>query len=316
MAARQFHFSEELQHMDTSPEAKAAKFGTTREEGDRYFEKCAAADRIKYAPMFNGTAKVAEEPTDALFSDLTALPLSVHLKDGSTYPLPLAILTEIINRSSHRVITRKCNCRYTWGCKSYDQSIGCLHIGAATAEEPESLSRHVSKEEAIEHARFAIESGLLPYVGRLEFDNRYWGIWSGEPIFTVCFCCPCCCMSRRGYTYLHPLNKSWKYHPLAGLRWKLDPTRCLGDDCSTCVRQCPARALKMVDGHLQYDKEKCILCGQCVSRCQGRAITIETDNLEAAINTLISRYDGLCGDLGFEGADYAQAVLKSTPKNA
>ena len=51
------------------------------------------------------------------------------------------------------------------------------------------MARHVSKEEAIAHVKHAIDLGLLPFVGKMDVDNEVWGIWSGEPIFTVCLCC-------------------------------------------------------------------------------------------------------------------------------
>ena len=313
MAVKRIRFSDDPKKLGRTAEDKLARFGVTREDGERYFDEVYAANRIKYRPMYEGTATIPDEPVDMTFADLTCLPPAIQIPGGESYPLPLAVITEIINRSSHRVITRNCSCRTTFECRSYDRNIGCLHIGAATAEEPESVARHVSKEEAIEHVRFALEVGLLPYVGKFDYDNEFWGIWSGEPMFTVCLCCPCCCLSRKSYTYLHPVNKPMKFNGLKGLRWKLNPDRCLVEDCASCTRHCPGKALSIVDGKLMYKKDQCILCGECMSRCQRRAITIETDDLEGTINNLIGRYDGLCGDLGFHGEDYAKAVLKNTP---
>lgn len=312
MAIKRIRYKDNPLKVNRTAQEKLATFGTTREEGDRYMAREYAKSFETFGPAVRGTATIPDEPQDMLYADLTALPPFVDV-GGESYPLPLAVITEIINRSSHRVITRNCSCRTTFDCQSYDKSIGCLHIGAATAEEPESVARHVSKEEAIEHVRYALSVGLLPYVGKLDYDNEFWGIWSGEPMFTVCLCCPCCCITRHSYTYLHPVNKPMKFNGLKGLRWKIDPARCLGDDCGACVRHCVGKALHFEDGKLRYTKEQCILCGECMSRCMRSAISIETDDLEATINNLVGRYDGQCGDLGFQGEEYAKAVLRTTP---
>ena len=105
-----------------------------------------------------------------------------------------------------------------------------------------------------------------------------------------------------------------KFNGAKGLHWKLDASKCLGDDCGTCTRHCVGKALKLEGGHLKYDPSKCILCGECMSRCLRKAISIVTDDLEGTINSLIGRYDGQCGDLGFgDNKDYASEVLKTTP---
>ena len=148
-------------------------------------------------------------------------------------------------------------------------------------------------------------------MGRMDVDNEVWGIWSGEPMFTVCLCCPCCCIPRRGYQYLHPEQKKWQFNPSTQLRWKFNPTKCSHELCGACVRQCPARALKFEDGRLKYDADACLRCGRCQQVCLDGCITIETPNLEALINELFGRYDGQCGDLGFHGEDYTEAVIQT-----
>lgn len=310
MAVR-YHFSDDPNRLGRSDEEKFDLFGRTTEEGEEYFARRRLWHREFYGPSNWGTAEVATQPKDMYYCDITPLPPTIKIESGETFPLPLAVIIEVINRTSHRVITRHCTCRYAFDCQSYDANIGCLHIGAATAEEPDTVARHVSKEEAIEHVKFAVKSGLLPFVGKMDVDNEVWGIWSGEPMFTVCLCCPCCCIPRRGYQYLHPENKSWQFHAQEGLQWKLDTTKCLQSECQSCVRQCPAKALSMVDGKVKYDRDKCIFCGRCQTLCQKSAIDIETKDIKKLVNDLFGRLDGQCGDLGFEGREYADSVLET-----
>ena len=315
MAVRTLHYKDQPEKVARTAEDKLKVYGTTLEDGDRYFDRIHAAVDKLYGDQVRRKAKVATEPTDNfLYGDLTALPKEVITPDGTAYPLPLAIITEVINRSEHRVITRNCTCRTTFECRSYDTKIGCVHIGKATAEEPDTVANHVSKQEAIDHVKFAISLGLLPYIAKLDFDNEFWGIWSGEPMFTVCLCCPCCCLSRNTYAYMHPLDQARRFHPGHGLKWKYNASKCRGEDCQVCVRQCYfAHAITFENGHIKHDNDKCVMCGQCVSRCPGGALSIATDDLEDTIRGIMKRYDGQCGDLGFNGEDYAEAILRTTP---
>ena len=83
------------------------------------------------------------------------------------------------------------------------------------------------------------------------------------------------------------------------------------EECGMCVRQCPAKALSIQNGKVTYNPNACLYCGRCQQLCPRQAITIETPNLEALINDLFGRYDGQCGDLGFQNEDYAKAVIET-----
>lgn len=55
----------------------------------------------------------------------------------------------------------------------------------------------------------------------------------------------------------------------------------------TCVRVCPAKAIKIADKHAQILPDRCIGCGQCVVMCAQEAIQYrnEMQNVENLINT-------------------------------
>ena len=38
-------------------------------------------------------------------------------------------------------------------------------------------------------------------------------------------------------------------------------------DCYKCVRNCPVKAISIIDYHASIDDERCILCGKCISVC-------------------------------------------------
>ncbi|MDZ7392773.1 MAG: 4Fe-4S binding protein, partial [candidate division KSB1 bacterium] len=46
--------------------------------------------------------------------------------------------------------------------------------------------------------------------------------------------------------------------------------------CYSCVRNCPARAIKIIEGQAEVIKERCIGCGNCVLVCAQKAKKIES----------------------------------------
>ncbi len=56
----------------------------------------------------------------------------------------------------------------------------------------------------------------------------------------------------------------------AGIKYRVDPTRCSG--CGDCTRLCPVSAIELVNGSSSIDPDLCIGCGQCIGVCTHDAI--------------------------------------------
>jgi ferredoxin len=273
------------------------------QEDEHYLEQMAVQWRGLYpAPGSPEEKALKAQMVDAASEDDEAsyIPINAEIEVTNT-PLPLIILEEVIRHSTHRVITKTCTCRHSWDCKAFDKSIGCMHIGEATKEEPPNVADHVSIEEAITHARKAIAAGLMPTLGRASIDNRLWGVDSGRPFITVCFCCPCCCVAlstaglfRRGPEW----QKGWKRLP--GVRVLLDKEKCNG--CGACERKCPCNAITMKDGKAELDENLCKACDLCAKTCMRDAVKLKVDDLDFTINSLINRLDRKVG--GFNMPEY------------
>lgn len=57
-----------------------------------------------YGPAHEGTKEIDTEPHDMFYCDIAPLPPVIHIDGGKTFPLPLAVIAAVINRSSHRII--------------------------------------------------------------------------------------------------------------------------------------------------------------------------------------------------------------------
>jgi two-component system, NtrC family, sensor kinase len=59
--------------------------------------------------------------------------------------------------------------------------------------------------------------------------------------------------------------------------------------CYSCIRECPAKAIKVINGQAAVISERCITCGHCVKVCSQNAKRI-SDDLIAIFDELIPNY--------------------------
>ena len=118
---------------------------------------------------------VTEAFSNPAFLDMTFLPATVSVGSEGA-PLPIAVIEELIRRSPHRIISKTCTCRDAHNCTEHDKNIGCIHIGANTAEEDE---RDLSKVELSLEMFEAFTRGYLRGAGgartQREIELLPWG---------------------------------------------------------------------------------------------------------------------------------------------
>ena len=58
--------------------------------------------------------------------------------------------------------------------------------------------------------------------------------------------------------------------------------------CYSCIRECPAKAIKVVNGQAAVMSERCIVCGHCVKVCSQNAKKIQSD-IEIVMDELVPK---------------------------
>ena len=223
---------------------------------------------------------------DPAKSNFSVLPINQDIEGAEDLALPIEIIDDLIDRSSHRAILSKCVCRMNYDCKNYPADHACLFLGESALDTPKNWRKMVSKDEAKAHARRGVSYGLVPMVGKIRFDSDTLGIQDKGKLMTICFCCECCCLSR----FLAPLPPDLVdslQHPVEGITLEITDD-CIA--CGECVDVCYLNALEIVDGKV-IRKDICRMCGRCAAVCKQHAVKIKLDNpnvVDDVVNRLLS----------------------------
>lgn len=202
-------------------------------------------------------------------TDMRWLPINEDIEMAEDMPMPITILDQLIEEASHRMIYEFCGCREACQCNHYPREIGCLMLGDSAAGANPDFCREVDVAEAKEHARKAVDAGLVPFVGVAKVDETIFGIKGRGHLLSVCFCCECCCLTR--FFGRFPLKSVENMMtPLDGIRLEINDN-CNG--CGTCVEKCYTKAIDIVNGRARKGAY-CRYCGRCASVCPNDAIEI------------------------------------------
>ncbi len=196
--------------------------------------------------------------------------------------LPTNVIDHFIDKSSYRAVMNYCICRESNSCKDYPTDYGCLFLGEAARKIHPDMHRPVSKEEAKEHMKRCREKGLVHLVGRAKLDTLWLNIGPHDKLFTICNCCPCCCISLAA-PYMAPELTEW-FIRMPGVEVTVTED-CIG--CGKCQDVC-------IYGGLDFSNDKAVItdqcraCGRCAEICPNEEIKIimSDDAVQATIDLL------------------------------
>ncbi|MHA2224575.1 MAG: ATP-binding protein [Candidatus Hodarchaeales archaeon] len=141
-------------------------------------------------------------------------------------------------------------------CK-YPKTV-CLNFSKkADAFENHSITRPITKEQALFYLQKAEEAGLI---------HNSMNVKSGH--YMLCNCCTCCC------GILQAVSK-WNY-PLAYVKsnFQIEVKSDLCKGCGTCVERCQFEALEVNEEICSVKPERCVGCGVCAITCTNDALSL------------------------------------------
>ena len=206
------------------------------------------------------------------------------IEKGPDTVLPSTVVEHFIKKASFRFVMNKCICRECMPCQDYPQDIGCLFLGEPARDIHPDLGREATVDEALAHVRAAVAEGLVFSVGKSKLDTVWLTIGPGDKLFTICMCCPCCCITR-GLVKGHPLLGN-KYNRMPGLRMIVTED-CVG--CGACTEEgvCIFEGISM-EGDVALINDNCRGCGRCAEKCPSQAIEVVIEDGDY-VNTTIAR---------------------------
>jgi len=210
--------------------------------------------------------------------------------------VPYQVFERFINKASN-IILRTCPCRERGDCQDYPIEFGCIFMGDDTLNMAvsEEQAYVATKEQALEHTRKAIESGLIASIGRNVEEAEGAGVKDTGHFLSCCFCCPCCCVGAKAAEYVTSAYRKpgmGMVKKLEGLEINTDSAKCVG--CGECVEVCIPKAREIVEGKSSLNSDYCVGCGRCVDMCPNGALSFEIvdpNYIEAFISRLESIVD-------------------------
>jgi len=216
------------------------------------------------------------------------VPINQSLGTYENQVIPYKVFKHFIDKASNIVMLKDCPCRTYNDCQDYDKSLGCVYMGDDTVKLllTEDRGSVVTKEEALERVRLAIDNGLIPLLGRAMDEAEGFGVPDTGHFLSMCFCCPCCCVDGKIVRYA---SKSLNmFTRMEGITVKVDEDLCVG--CGECLEVCVFMGMEMIDEKARVNQDNCLGCGRCESTCPNEAISIEIKDL-SSVDELIKKLE-------------------------
>ena len=190
------------------------------------------------------------------------LSVNKDIRENTSTIIPYHEMKTLIENTDD-IATGTCVCRHMGnllGKPSYKPLNNCMVFGeSAKFSTGRNFTKRLTKEEALKVLDEAEEAGLIhTYTNRPDqFTNL------------LCNCCREHCNAM----------KAIRRFPAPGLvlniRYLVQIDSDLCTTCEACIPRCQMDALKMIDGKLTRDEQRCIGCGLCMYVCPADALSLE-----------------------------------------
>ena len=219
------------------------------------------------------------------------IPVNLSAGEYENEVIPLKVFEYFINKASN-IVACHCYCRVNSDCQDHAKKYGCMYMGDDTKNMVLHENQQIlSKEEAVQFVKEAIEDGLIPLIGRSVGETEGQSIKDTGHFLSSCFCCSCCCINGKMASNASVAIVSGNMiKKIEGLEVKIDPVKCVG--CGTCLEVCVFKGREIIEGKATIEPEFCLGCGRCVDVCPNGAIAIEIEN-SSHIDELITKIESI-----------------------
>lgn len=219
------------------------------------------------------------------------IPVNLSAGQYENEVIPLKVFEHFIEKASNIVVCH-CLCRINYDCQDHDKTLGCMYMGDDTKNMVlTDIQRNISKEEAVQYVKKAIDDGLIPLIGRSVGETEGQSIKDTGHFLSSCFCCTCCCINGKMLSNASAAMVSENMiKKMKGLEVKIDPVKCVG--CGTCLEVCVFKGREIIEGKATIDPVLCLGCGRCVEVCPEGAISIEIED-SSYIDELIAKIESI-----------------------
>ena len=215
------------------------------------------------------------------------VPVNVKIGPAESVALPFDILRPILEKASYIFRMNRCPCRAGYGCQNFPHEIGCIMMGPGARDIRPEFGQEVTLEEALQHARRAVEAGLVPLIVHAKSDADLFGI-DYRRMLAICLCCDCCCDIRMGLR-LGPQAFWSSVHRLPGLLVSVSDECNL---CGKCVEVCFKEGVISLGETKAQINEQCVGCGKCATVCPLAAISFQFTMAGEASRELVAVLEG------------------------
>ena len=186
------------------------------------------------------------------------IPVSESL-DAKQWVMPTEKVLRMLE-ATDSIALQDCECRTHYKLCEKPLEVCLLLNKAGDKAVAQDKARYISFEEVTGVLKKANESGLV-HLSLYMPDHE---------IFALCSCCPCCCHDLQiiKRTGRNDIMMRSEYVAVT------DFDNCI--HCGDCEGRCFFDARIIHDDALEFDSEKCVGCGLCVTTCPVEVISMTT----------------------------------------